>query len=258
MVRILTLIISQLNLLLSLVNDVLDLKMIQHGQFTAKFEHFNPAEILDFILAMFKPQAGMQGTQLGYETVSVADLDQAIDNGHAESLLPRHRLPDKLNGDQNRLKQILINLVKNALKFCHRGRVRVVVAYDSDADMLKVHVVDNGKGICKDDIEKLFTMFGKLLRTANINSDGIGMGLMICQNLVTKNGGTISVHSLGEDQGSTFAFTMKMERVLADDVSNDTALLRGEQKDKLESELALEKEFNDGESSFESLLASER
>jgi len=53
-------------------------------------------------------------------------------------------------------------------------------------------------------------MFGKLRRTAEINSEGIGMGLMICQQLVELNGGTIQVHSDGEEQGSVFTFTMRM------------------------------------------------
>ena len=77
--------------------------------------------------------------------------------------------------------------------------------------MLKVQIVDTGKGIKLEDIDKLFTLFGKLKRTAEINHEGIGMGLMICKSLVQMNGGTISVYSEGENMGSTFAFTMKME-----------------------------------------------
>ena len=153
----------------------------------------------------------MQETKLSYEAVNAADLDQAIENGHAEDLLPRHPLPDQLVGDHIRLQQILINLVKNALKFCRRGTVRVVAAYDSDAEMLKVHVVDTGRGILEEDIERLFTKFCKLSRTVELNSEGIGLGLIICQNLVHESGGTISVHSPGADQGCTISFTMKMQ-----------------------------------------------
>lgn len=109
-------------------------------------------------------------------------------------------MPEVLLGDQVRLKQILINLVKNALKFTtHRnGLVRVIMAYDYEKDLLKVHVVDTGKGIREEDMAKLFKMFGKLKRTAEANSEGIGMGLMICQNLVKMNNGEISVKSRGE------------------------------------------------------------
>ena len=76
--------------------------------------------------------------------------------------------------------------------------------------MLKIHIFDSGKGIRKEDIKKLFTMFGKLHRTAEMNSEGIGLGLMICQQLVSLNGGTIIVSSDGENQGSVFTFDMKM------------------------------------------------
>ena len=77
--------------------------------------------------------------------------------------------------------------------------------------MLKIHVIDNGKGISRNDLPSLFNLFSKLKRTAHMNSEGIGMGLMICKNLVQCNGGKISVYSEGENMGATFSFTMKME-----------------------------------------------
>ena len=72
-------------------------------------------------------------------------------------------------------------------------------------------MVDDGKGIKRRDMGKLFKLFGKLKRTADLNSEGIGMGLMICQNLVRMNKGTISVHSDGLKRGSTFSFSMHMK-----------------------------------------------
>lgn len=122
-------------------------------------------------------------------------------------------LPVLLEGDHIRLKQILINLVKNSLKFTKQGWIKIVAAYDEETEMLQVHIFDSGKGIKQEDINKLFTMFGKLKRTAEINSEGIGMGLMICQKLVSLNGGTIKVYSDGIDQGSVFTFSMKMKLV---------------------------------------------
>ena len=76
--------------------------------------------------------------------------------------------------------------------------------------MIKFHVIDNGKGIQKKDMKKLFRMFGKLRRTAEINNEGIGLGLMICSKLVKMNKGSISVHSDGEGKGSIFTFSMRM------------------------------------------------
>ena len=121
-------------------------------------------------------------------------------------------LPKKLVGDIIRLKQILINLVQNALKFTRIGQIHIFMAYDEERQLLKAHVVDNGKGIRAEDLDILFKQFGKLRRTAKMNSEGIGMGLMICRNLVQKNGGTISVHSDGVNKGSVFTFTMRMKK----------------------------------------------
>jgi signal transduction histidine kinase len=74
--------------------------------------------------------------------------------------------------------------VKNALKFCRGGTIRVIMAFDKVEEVLKVHVVDTGKGILPEDIDRLFKLFGKLQRTAQMNQEGIGLGLIICQNLV--------------------------------------------------------------------------
>ena len=80
---------------------------------------------------------------------------------HISLPLKEAPLPQELVGDHIRLKQILINLVKNALKFTKKGNIKIVAAYNDIEEMLTVHVVDNGKGISQGDIKKLFKMFGK-------------------------------------------------------------------------------------------------
>ncbi len=107
----------------------------------------------------------------------------------------------------------MINLTKNALKFCHNGNIIILVAYDEDEEKLKVKVIDDGLGIKAEDMDKLFCMFGKLKRTAKSNSEGLGMGLMVCQNLVEKNNGSISAFSQGINKGSAFSFNMQMKEV---------------------------------------------
>ena len=86
------------------------------------------------------------------------------------------------------------------------------MGYDEQSEMLKANIVDTGKGISEEEKPKLFTLFGKLKRTADMNNEGIGMGLMIVQKLVSLSQGTISVHSDGLDKGSTFSFSMKMQK----------------------------------------------
>ena len=75
-----------------------------------------------------------------------------------------------------------------------------------------IDVQDTGAGITKEDIPRLFTRFGKLLRTADMNHDGIGLGLSIVKQIVEQSGGNISVHSDGPGLGSLFCFSMQMDR----------------------------------------------
>lgn len=75
--------------------------------------------------------------------------------------------------------------------------------------MLRVSVEDTGKGIKPEEIDKVFQMFGKLKRTASLNNEGIGLGLMICKKLVQLNEGQISLHSDGQNKGCTISFSMK-------------------------------------------------
>ena len=89
-----------------------------------------------------------------------------------------------LNGDKRRLMQVLLNLVKNALKFTTQGSISVAFAYDCKKCLLVGHVRDTGVGIEKEDQSKLFTRFGKLLRSAEMNHEGIGLGLTIVKQIV--------------------------------------------------------------------------
>ena len=110
-----------------------------------------------------------------------------------------------------RLKQVLVNLTKNALKFSYQKPVKLIASYDRSTQMLNVHVVDKGRGIRSGDMDQLFRLFGKLDQTASENVEGIGMGLTICKLIVNQCGGTISCSSLGENKGSTFSFSMQMQ-----------------------------------------------
>ena len=130
------------------------------------------------------------------------------------------KLPNLL-GDKTRLQQVLINLIRNALKFTpFEGQIDIKVEYNATEQSLCVDVQDSGLGIAQEDLGKLFNQFGKLQRSATMNSDGIGLGLRICKELVEQNGGTICVKSEGIGRGSCFSFTMKMDEV--DQVSLDT------------------------------------
>ena len=120
----------------------------------------------------------------------------------------RTNMPDYLMGDERRLKQVLINLVKNAFKFTKEGYIQIQACYNKEECLLIVYVIDTGAGIAEEDFPKLFTRFGKLHRTAHQNQEGIGLGLTIVKEIVEASGGDISFHSDGAGLGSTFCFSM--------------------------------------------------
>mmetsp|Transcript_47692 Transcript_47692/g.63017 ORF Transcript_47692/g.63017 Transcript_47692/m.63017 type:complete len:132 (-) Transcript_47692:61-456(-) len=123
----------------------------------------------------------------------------------------RDKLP-MLVGDSRRLKQVLINLVKNALKFTASGCIQIMTCYDAHSKSLVVHVKDSGVGIDSEDIPILFQKFGKLHRTVKMNSDGVGLGLTIVKQVVEASKGHVEVQSAGVGHGSCFIFSMQIEK----------------------------------------------
>lgn len=111
-----------------------------------------------------------------------------------------------------RMKQVLLNLQANALKFTERGSVRIeveIIKIELD-HFLKVSIIDTGVGIKEEDKNKLFKLFGFVMDSKNINSNGIGLGLMISDMIVSKYEGRITFDST-YGEGSTFSFTLKIE-----------------------------------------------
>ena len=212
--HIVFMIISQMNLLLCLVNDILDLKMIDQDRFITRSELFNPNVTFKFVSNIFKKQAEMMDAPLIFETVQKLRSPEIVGPDDRElfddELAP---LPQQLIGDHLRLKQVLVNLVKNALKFSYGKPVRIKSCYNGREKKLEVHVVDMGRGIKPENMKKLFQVFGKIDEQPdefNVNTEGIGLGLTICKKIVENSGGKIDCYSAGEGQGSVFMFSMKM------------------------------------------------
>ena len=108
------------------------------------------------------------------------------------------------------MTQVLLNIIKNATKFTRVGSIDVKANYSAHSGMLIVHIRDTGVGIAREDIPKLFNRFGKLHRTAEMNHEGIGLGLTIVKQIVEQCDGSIDVVSRGTGKGCTFRFSMKM------------------------------------------------
>ena len=118
--KMIKLIENQLKLLLNLVNSLLDYKMLQEGAFDVKAKDFSPSEVLKELMEIFSLQAKESGIGLKFETVSAATVDRLTSIKSVADSDCGFTLPETLNGDNVRLQQILINLVKNALKFTKR------------------------------------------------------------------------------------------------------------------------------------------
>ena len=171
--------------LLSIVNDVLDFSKLEAGQYEITPRPVSPVEVAHDALLMFAPQAEVKGLALDFQA--------------------EEGVPDALELDPERLRQILLNLVGNAIKFTDHGRVRLGLRYDADLQHLHVDVQDSGVGLTPDQQAGLFQRFSQVDASSTRRHGGTGLGLAICKGLVEAMGGEIGVTG-APGQGSTFAF----------------------------------------------------
>ncbi|GBD83816.1 signal transduction histidine-protein kinase BarA [bacterium BMS3Abin02] len=177
---------SSATALLTLVNDLLDLSKIEAGKLEIEMVPFSLSDLLNDIAALSAAQAEDQG--VGFQ----------LDVGE--------EVPEVITGDPGRIRQILLNLIGNALKFTRDGAVSVSVATDvsTDADLaLHLQVTDSGPGIPAEQLDSIFEAYEQADSETAVQSSGTGLGLAICRQLVELMGGRIWAESkLG--QGSSF------------------------------------------------------
>ena len=167
--------------LLGLINNILDLSKIESGHMNLNPEDFNLYAFLSELQQIFQLQAESQGLQLNFKI--------------------NPEVPQYITTDSGKLRQILINLLSNALKFTTQGHVTLTMSWH-DWRNLTFQVQDTGAGIEPDELENLFKPFMQT-RTGIKSCTGTGLGLSISQSLVQLLGGTIEVASI-VGQGSTF------------------------------------------------------
>ena len=184
--------------LLALINDVLEMSKIEAGQADLKEENCDLHELLDGLEEMF------------YLRARDKDLDLTFQRDED--------LPQYVHADLNRLRQVLINLIGNAIKFTASGQVRLLVEHKSDvsSSQLSFAVEDTGPGIAADKLNTIFESFGQAPSDQQ-EQEGTGLGLSISQHFVRLMGAQISVQSQ-VGTGSTFSFTIKVDRVQSGDV----------------------------------------
>ncbi|MFN9861646.1 MAG: ATP-binding protein, partial [Pseudanabaena sp.] len=161
------------NHLLSLINDILDLSKIEAGKLDLDHEPFHLDGLLSSLIDTFKLQASKQGIQIVYQSVG--------------------KIPELVYGDAKRLRQVIFNLMGNAIKFTQEGVVSLTVQSTSN-DKIRFDICDSGIGIASENLSKIFQSFEQVVNPADMQS-GTGLGLSISQKLVTLMGGELNVTS---------------------------------------------------------------
>ncbi|MBM3573471.1 MAG: response regulator [Alphaproteobacteria bacterium] len=178
--------------LLAIINDVLDFSKIEAGKMQLASAAFDPVNAADAVIQLPRPL----GRQKGLEVRLIAPADT----------------PRAVLGDETRIRQILMNLVGNAIKFTRHGSVRVEVAplaADAGEVELRFSVVDTRIGISQADQAQLFDRFSATSRSTGSRFGGTGLGLSICKRLAELMGGTIAVEST-PGRGSRFSAIVKL------------------------------------------------
>jgi PAS domain S-box-containing protein len=194
--------------LLTVINDILDFSKIEAGKVEIESVEFDLHKAVEDLTELLAPVAAKKSLAL--------------------ACLIRPEVPRRALGDPNRIRQVLTNLVNNALKFTKEGSVSIRVSLEQpDAERLTVRmqVEDTGIGIPADRLDRLFKSFSQVDSSTTRKFGGTGLGLVISKQLVELMGGEIGIQS-EEGRGTTFSFTLKLAPAPADAAESPTEILR--------------------------------
>ena len=178
--------------LLAIINDILDFSKLNSGKAELVEEPFNIGSMINDVMNMAITRKGGKNIEI------ITRIDPEIPKG--------------LIGDEVRIRQVIINLLTNAIKFTEKGCVvlKITQSRHEYGINLNVSVSDTGIGITEENLEKLFTSFQQVDTRKNRSVEGTGLGLAICKNLVARMGGFMNVSSV-YGEGSTFRFVIPLK-----------------------------------------------
>ena len=191
--------------LLGLLNEILDFSKIEAGKLELEQRDFNLRDEVEQCLDLFRPEAERKGLEL---STRLAD-----------------ELPQQVHGDSARLRQILTNLLGNAIKFTAQGRVELILKHTPTEDgriRLEGSITDTGIGIPAERMNRLFQAFSQVDASNTRQYGGSGLGLVISARLCKAMGGEIQVHSQA-GQGSCFAFCVVLDPVIGEPVASPSS-----------------------------------
>ncbi len=177
--------------LLSLINDILDFSKIEAGKMDIIPVDYSSATMLNDLVNMIEPRAEKKDLRL------IVQVDPA--------------LPETLHGDEIRVKQVITNILTNAVKYTEKGSVTLSVAFaktSGECGNLCVSIADTGIGIKEEDLKKLFSAFERIEEKRNRSIEGTGLGMNITQQLLAMMGSKLDVQSV-YGSGSTFSFDVE-------------------------------------------------
>jgi PAS domain S-box-containing protein len=177
--------------LLALVEDVLDFSKIEAGKFDLEARPFAPVTLVEEVVELLAPRAQAKGLEIA----SYVD----------------ERLPEKVLGDGSRLRQVLLNLAGNAIKFTEQGGFAVIAEPGIAPEQVVFRVRDTGIGIAPEEQERIFREFEQVEGGASRKFGGAGLGLSISKRIIERMGGRISVES-APGAGATFDVTLPLPR----------------------------------------------
>ncbi|MBN2292264.1 MAG: response regulator [Pirellulales bacterium] len=177
--------------LMTIINDILEISKIEAGKLNLEPVKCTVSSILNDIMAVMHIRAGEKGIYLTSDFTGL--------------------IPETINTDPNRLRQILINLIGNAIKFTSRGGVHLNIKYldkDPDNPKMQFDVIDSGIGLSKEQCERLFQPFTQADNTTNRDFGGTGLGLVISRRLANLLDGDVVIAKSEINKGSTFRATI--------------------------------------------------
>ena len=199
--RYLTIIQKSSNNLLDIINDILDFSKIESGKLELRKEPMDLVNLFEEVQQLFEQAVAVKGLRL--------------------SLTLEPDLPKRLIGDEQRLRQVLINLIGNAIKFTAQGWIDVKVTKESQQEetvQVRVRVSDSGIGLSHEEQEKIFESFRQADDSSSRRYGGTGLGLSIARQLIHLMGGEIGVQS-APGEGAVFWFTVPLKRLPRVDIT---------------------------------------